>query len=162
MPKDLLKKALEVFGKDYIEALGKELDRAGKDATGNLKRSLDYKVKATGFGTSYTLQILAEDYLQYVDEGRRAGAKAPPTSGQDAAPFLDWLRLKGIEHLAFPIAQKIGRDGIKKTDVIAKALKKVQTDASFRKLEDGVSDWVDDVITDKLIGLSKNKNITFK
>ena len=45
MPKDLLKKALEVFGKDYIEALGKELDRAGKDATGNLKRSLDYKVK---------------------------------------------------------------------------------------------------------------------
>ena len=65
----------------------------------------------------------------------------------------------GIE---FAIAKSISQKGIKKTEVVAKALKKVRTDASFRKLEDGVSDWVDDVITDKLIGLSKNKNITFK
>ena len=158
MPKDLLKKALEVFGKDYIEALGKELAKAGKDASGNLKRSLDYKVKATGFGTSYTLQILAEDYLKYVDEGRRAGAKQPPIQA-----IKDWVQIKGLpEGIEFAIAKSISKKGIKKTEVIAKALKKVQTDASFRKLEDGVSDWVDDIITDKLIGLSKNKNITFK
>jgi len=163
MPKDKLKIALKVFGAEYIEELGKELKKAGKDASGNLLRSLDSTVLKTGFGTSYTLKILSEDYLKYVDEGRRAGSKAPPSSGAKAKPFLDWLRIKGIpQEMAFPIAKKIGEEGIEPTDVIAKALKKVESNISFRKLEDGVGDWVDDLISDKLKGLSKNKNITFK
>ena len=90
MAKDKLQTALKVFGREYIEELGKELKAAGKDASGNLLRSLDSKVLKTGFGTSYTLQILSEDYLKYVDEGRRATREpdrgmAKPDQG-DAAP----------------------------------------------------------------------------
>jgi len=44
-----------------------------------------------------------------------------------------------------------------------KALNKVQNNIAFRRLEDGVGDWVDDLIGDKLNkNLSKNKNITFR
>ena len=158
MPKDRLQTALKVFGKEYIEELGKELKAAGKDASGNLLRSLDSKVLKTGFGTSYTLQILSEDYLKYVDEGRRAGSKQPPLQA-----IKDWTKLKGLdEGLAFPIAKKIAEDGIKATNVIQKALNKVQNNIAFRRLEDGVGDWVDDLLTDRFKGLSKNKNITFK
>ena len=45
---------------------------------------------------------------------------------------------------------------------VKKSLDKVQSNIKFRRLEDGVGDWVDDLIGDKLKGLSKNKNITFK
>jgi hypothetical protein len=158
MPEDKLKKALEVFGNEYIEELGNELKDADKDASGNLLRSLDSKVLKTGMGTSHTLQILSEYYLKYVDEGRKAGSKPPPVEA-----IREWTKFKGIdEGLAYPIAKKIGEEGIEPTDVIAKALKKVETNISYRKLEDGVGDWVDDLISDKLKGLSKNKNITFR
>jgi len=158
MPKDKLATALDIFGKEYIEELGKELKAAGKDASGNLIRSLDTRVRKTGFGTSYTLQILSEEYLKYVDEGRRAGSKQPPLQA-----IKDWTKLKGLdEGLAFPIAKKIAEDGIKATNVIEKALNKVQSNVAFRKLEDGVGDWVDDLIDERLSGLSKNKNITFR
>jgi hypothetical protein len=159
MPKqDKLKEALEIFGKEYIEELGRELKAAGKDASGNLLRSLGSKVLKTGFGTSYTLEILSEFYLKFVDEGRRAGSTPPPVK-----PIKEWTKLKGLdEGLAYPIAKSIGEEGIKPTNVIKKSLDKVQTNISFRRLEDGVGDWVDDLIGDRLKGLSKNKNITFR
>ncbi len=158
MPKDRLKIALKVFGNEYIEELGRELKAAGKDATGDLLRSLDSKVIKTGFGTSYTLKILAEDYLKFVDEGRRAGATPPPVKA-----IREWVKVKGLkEGLEYPIAKKIGEEGIKPTDVIKKSLDKVQSNISYRRLEDGIGDWVDDLLDEKLKGLSKNKNITFK
>lgn len=153
-----LKSALEIFGQDYIEELGRQLIAAGKDSTGNLLRSLDHKVIKTGFGTSYTIQILAEEYLTYVDEGRRPGGKQPPLDNIRA-----WTVTKGIDPgLAFPIARKIAEDGIPPTHVIMKALDKVLSDASYVKLEEGISDWADDVISDMVFGLSKNKNITVR
>ena len=163
MPKDRLRTALDVFGKEYIEELGKELKSAGKDASGNLINSLDSKVLKTGFGTTYTLKILSEDYLIYVDEGRRAGSTPPPVKGEKGKPLRDWVKLKGMEEGAvWGVSKSIGKNGIKATNVIAKALKKVETNIAFRRLEDGVGDWVDDLIGDKLKGLSNNKNITFK
>lgn len=158
MPKNKLEKALEVFGEEYINAIGDILRKEDKVASGDLIKSLDTRVFKTGFGTSYTLKIIAEEYLKYVDEGRRAGSKAPPIQ-----PIKEWARLKGLdEGLAFPIAKSIGEKGIKPTNVIQKAFDKVSKDVNYRRLEDGVEDWIDDLISEKLIGLNKNKNITFK
>ena len=155
---DRLEKALEVFGEEYIEEIGNILRSNDKVATGKLLKSLDAQVFKTGFGTSYTLKVLATDYLKYVDEGRRAGAKPPPI-----APIKEWARRKGLdEGLAYPIAKSIGEKGIEPTHVIQKALDNVLRGIEFRRLEDGVSDWVDELISDKFKGLSKNKNITFK
>lgn len=155
---DRLEEALEVFGEEYIEEMAKILRKQDKIASGDLIRSLDTRVLKTGFGTSYTLKILAEEYLKYVESGRKPNSKAPPIE-----PIKKWARDKGIpEGLAYPIAKSIGIKGIKPVDVIAKAFDQVTKSIEFRRLEDGVSDWVDDLISDRLKGLSKNKNITFK
>ena len=60
-------------------------------------------------------QIKFNDYIHYVDSGRRAGAKPPPVK-----PILDWIHRKGItptnitqERLAYAISRAIGRNGIK-------------------------------------------------
>lgn len=134
------------------------LRKQDKIASGDLIRSLDTRVLKTGFGTSYTLKILAEEYLKYVESGRKPNSKAPPIE-----PIKKWTREKGIpEGLAYPIAKSIGIKGIKPLDVIAKAFDAVTRSIEYRRLEEGVSDWVDDLISDRLKGLSKNKNITFK
>ena len=156
---DKLKKALQVFGQEYIDAIDKILRQEDKIATGDLIKSLKPRVIKTGFGTSYTLKVIAEDYLKYVDEGRKAGSKAPPIK-----PIQEWARVKGLpEGLAFPIAKSIGINGIKPTNVIQRAFDDVLKGIKFRKLEEGASDWVDDLVSDKINkSLSKNKNITFK
>lgn len=155
---DRLEEALQIFGEEYIEEMAKILRKQDKIASGDLIRSLDTRVLKTGFGTSYTLKILAEEYLKYVESGRKPNSKAPPIE-----PIKKWTRQKGIpEGLAYPIAKSIGIKGIKPVDVIAKAFDQVTRSIEFRRLENGVSDWVDDLISEKLKGLSKNKNITFK
>lgn len=155
---DKLEEALQIFGEEYIEEMAKILRKQDKIASGDLIRSLDTRVLKTGFGTSYTLKILAEEYLKYVESGRKPNSKAPPIE-----PIKKWTRDKGIpEGLAYPIAKSIGIKGIKPVDVIAKAFDQVTRSIEFRRLENGVSDWVDDLISEKLKGLSKNKNITFK
>lgn len=155
---DRLEEALKIFGEEYIEEMAAILRKQDKIASGDLIRSLDTRVLKTGFGTSYTLKILAEEYLKYVESGRKPNSKAPPIE-----PIKKWTRDKGIpEGLAYPIAKSIGIKGIKPVDVIAKAFDTVTKSIEYRRLEEGVSDWVDDLISERLKGLSKNKNITFK
>ena len=160
---DRLEEALQIFGEEYIEEMAKILRKQDKIASGDLIRSLDTRVLKTGFGTSYTLKILAEEYLKYIESGRKPNSKAPPVEDENGDGILKWTRQKGIpEGLAYPIAKSIGIKGIKPVDVIAKAFDQVTRSIEFRRLENGVSDWVDDLISEKLKGLSKNKNITFK
>jgi len=156
---DKLEKALEVFGNEYIEAIGEILKKADKIASGDLIKSLDKRVIKTGFGTSYTLKVIAEEYLKYIESGRKPNSKAPPI-----APIKEWARHKGLdEGLAFPIAKSIGIKGIKPLNVIQAAFDKVQKQIEFRRLEEGASDWIDDLISERINkSLSKNKNITFK
>jgi len=63
-----LEKALKIFGEEYIAEIGNILQSNDKVATGKLLKSLDAKVFKTGFNTSYTLKVLANDYLKYIDE----------------------------------------------------------------------------------------------
>ena len=157
---DKLEKALKIFGAEYVEAMGEILKKADKIASGDLIKSLKTRVFKTAFGTSYTLKVISAFYLKYVESGRRAGAKPPPV-----APIKKWMKDKRInlpEGAAYGIAKNIGKNGIKPLDVVEQAFKDVQKSIEYRKLEEGASDWVDDLISDKLKGLSKNKNITFK
>ena len=85
-----LREALEIFGKSYIAELSDLLRKEDKVASGNLIKSLDTRVIKTAFGTLYTIQLIAEDYLQYVDGGRRPG-KRPPIQA-----IRKWVRFKGI------------------------------------------------------------------
>ncbi len=155
---DKLKKAVDTFAQEYVEAVGDILRKADKIASRELIESLKYRLFKTGLGTSWTVKLIAAFHLKYVESGRRAGAKPPPIE-----PIKQWTRDKGIdEGLAYPIAKSIGEKGIQPLDVTQQAFKDVQRSVKYRKLEDGVSDWVDDLIADKLKGFSKRKNITFK
>ena len=127
-----LKKALDEVGKDLVKTMVKKLIEADKKATGNLIRSVDYKVVETANGV--IVQLLSEDYLTNVDEGRRPGAKQPPTKSLDR-----WVVAKGIaprddkgkfisrQSLKFLIARSIGKKGIKPTNVIKNTINEVYT-----------------------------------
>jgi hypothetical protein len=125
-----LDKAFDGLGKDLVKTLVKNLLSANKKATGNLIRSIDYKVveKANGF----IVELLAADYLTNVDEGRRAGSKQPPLSALDKwvvarkiAPRDSKGKFLPRQQVKFLIARSIAKNGIKPTNVINKTINEV-------------------------------------
>lgn len=125
-----LKKEFDDLGQELVRTLVKNLINADKKATGNLIKSIDYKVVEKA--NNVMVQLLADDYLTNVDEGRRRGAKQPPTSALDR-----WVIARGIaprdakgrfiprESVKFLIARSIKRNGIKPTNVIQKTINEV-------------------------------------
>lgn len=68
------------------------------------------QVKATNDG-DLVFDILLNDYLTYIESGRRKGAKMPPVE-----PIVKWARKNGIptdNSTIFLIRRAISRDGIK-------------------------------------------------
>lgn len=130
----VLVETLVAFGNDVVERAQRNLGATrrvkGKNrravASGNLKNSLTFSLRKTGEG--YTIQFKARGtaakYAEVIEDGRRAGAKAPPIE-----PILAWIKLKNIKArdekgrileqtesrkrgLAFAIARGIGKNGI--------------------------------------------------
>jgi hypothetical protein len=116
-----LKKQLEILGVESIGFITKILVENDKQVTGNLIRSLDFKIIKDIDGL--LLQILAAPYFKNVDEGRRPG-KMPPTK-----PIQKWAERKGIkiknmtnQQTAFVIARSIGKKGIKPLNITNKLI----------------------------------------
>ncbi|EFX61756.1 hypothetical protein DAPPUDRAFT_271961, partial [Daphnia pulex] len=104
-----LKVVMDKYGQDVVKELAAQLLRAGKRASGKLINSLNYDLRE--IADEIQLRILAEDYLTFVDEGRKAG-KWPNISAIEK-----WVRIKGIPQTAvFPIAKSIYRFGIRPTN----------------------------------------------
>ena len=108
-----LRKELEKIGVEAIGYLTQLLTEKNKYASGNLIASLDYDIIKEM--DSLMLKILASPYFKNVDEGRRPGAKPPPTKA-----IQSWIKQKGIvfkglsdSQTAFVIARSIGMKGIK-------------------------------------------------
>lgn len=116
-----LKKQLEILGVESIGFITKILAENDKQVTGNLIRSLDFKVIQQVDGLF--LQILAAPYFKFVDEGRKPG-KMPPVK-----PIQKWTEKKGIKfkkmsqgQTAFVIARSIGKKGIKPLNITNKLI----------------------------------------
>jgi hypothetical protein len=114
-----LKAQLEALGREYVAELARQLVSDDKVATGNLINSLDYEVLQVANGL--ILQILADDYLTFVDKGRKPGKRPPQKAIQK------WVENRGIiikgqssKQTGFLIARSIGKKGIKPTNVIKK------------------------------------------
>lgn len=137
------KQKLKEFGKDYVKILWRELRRDGKSATGSLLNSLDYRIVEDA--KSIKIEILANDYLTWVDKGRKPG-KYPPIKA-----ISNWAKVKGISQDAvFPIARKIFKFGIKPTNVIQRVVKEFETSSSLKKkYEDEVVNTIIKSINDK-------------
>lgn len=106
--------SINQYAKDCIDDMKKMLSH-----TDNLKDSITYEVDQDGDG--FILSFIMPDYAVFVNDGRRAGAKAPPIKA-----IKDWALNKGLKQFrdargryisndsrAFLIARSIGRKGIK-------------------------------------------------
>ena len=102
---------LNVIGAFLVKKLKQEVEVQKHVARGTLRDSFEYRVKSTGNGIS--LEIWSEDYGQYVETGRKPGAKRVPITA-----LMEWIRIKAIasddkqvRSIAFAIQEKIFREG---------------------------------------------------
>lgn len=116
-----LKKQLEIIGVEAIGFITKILVENDKQVTGNLIKSLDFKIIKDIDG--FFLQILAAPYFSNVDKGRKPG-KMPPSG-----PIKKWVDKRGIviknqtsAQTAFVIARSIGKKGIKPLNITNKLI----------------------------------------
>ena len=144
MAKPILdRKLLNTFGKDYVNVLVFLLknntvpSRTGlpaypKVASGSLINSIDYRLRDTAQGIQF--ELLANDYLKYVDKGRRPGTYPPIRAIQK------WAQIKGLpSSAAWGIRQNIYKFGIKPTNVLRRAQLRIETFREFQaKYEKGV------------------------
>jgi hypothetical protein len=134
---------MKEFGRDYVKILWRELRREGKDASGALLNSLAFEVKEEAQQIKFF--ILANDYLKYVDKGRKPG-KYPPIKA-----IAQWAQLKGISPEAvFPIARSIFKFGIKPTNVIQRVVKEFETSSTLQKK------YEDEVVNQLINMINKN------
>lgn len=133
MKMDALRGAMEKYGEALVIQIVQELKDAGKEATGTLAKSVDYElIEALD---KISVGIKAVDYFEYVDGGRRRGAKPPPSDA-----IVKWMKVKGIKgrnpktgkfisqkSAAFLIARAIGRRGIKPVFAVKKSLRKLKS-----------------------------------
>ena len=117
---------IKEFGRDYVKILTRELLRAGKDASGQLIRSINYKLVEDA--EIIRLEILAEKYLEFVDKGRRQGSYPP------IKPLIEWVNIKGLpESAAWGVRQNIFKFGIQPTNIIQKVVKEFETSPTLKK-----------------------------
>jgi len=121
------KKLANEFGKDYVKVMVSLLKNNRpypKVASGSLVNSINYRLQDTANGINVIL--LANDYLQYVDRGRRPGTYPPIQAIQR------WVAIKGIpKQAAWAIRQNIYKFGIKPTRVIAKTRFQLETNRTY-------------------------------
>jgi len=134
---------LKDFGKDYVKILTIMLKKAGKKASGALINSIDYRLQREAKEISIILE--ANDYLEYVDQGRKPGTYP------NINAIAKWATLKGIPQGAvFPIAHKIFKFGIEPTNVIEKTIREIETSPTLlKKYEEEMVENVEKYIHNK-------------
>lgn len=115
---------IDLVGKALIDEIKMRLVQEGKVSSGRLLSSLSYNTIQSIEG--WTIEILAEKYLEFVDRGRKPG-KIPPIGD-----IQKWVIQKPIKFIgktdsqtAFIIAKSIGKKGIVPTNIIQKSIDKV-------------------------------------
>jgi hypothetical protein len=121
-----------------------------KVASGSLVNSINYKLQDTAQGINVIL--VANDYLKYVDQGRR------PSTNPDSKPPIQaiqrWVAIKGIpQQAAWAIRHNIWRFGIKPTNVIKKTKNIFETSRNAnRKYEERMVDNIVKLLERNWIG----------
>jgi len=144
----LTEAALNKIGKAYVRILranirkkqfpyGHPQDGIGnKIASGELYDSISYKV--IEFEGEPTIELTYSDHFQYVNQGRRIGAKRVPLK-----VLIRWINIRGLKP---PPTGKKGRPNIKKlawaiqTNIFKYGIRPTKL---YDKTLDGVEDWLD-------------------
>ena len=133
-------RTLKEFGKDYVKILTIFLKKNKKIASGALINSLNFRLQKTAEEILIILE--SNDYLEWVDKGRRPGTYPPIRA------ISDWAKIKGISQSAvFPIARNIFKFGIEPTNVIQKTVTEIETSPTLnRKYEEELLENVEEII----------------
>lgn len=128
----ITREKLNEFGRDYVKILVRELKRLRKQASGRLINSIDYKIREDA--REILIVIESEDYLKWVDEGRKRGTYPP------IRPLIEWVNIKGLPiRAAYGIQKNIFKFGIKPTNVIQRVINEFENSPTLtRKYEDEV------------------------
>jgi hypothetical protein len=152
MARKLIKKqAMDEFGKLWVKTLREQLITTQpfpKRATGKLYNSVQYRV--TQREDDWTLTLLSEDYLKFVDKGVSGTQRKynTPYSYKSKKPPISvikqWTRVKGIpEEAAYPIQNKIFRFGLKPTNVINKSIREIEYRSKWiNKFEESITNEI--------------------
>lgn len=137
------------FGKDYVKimvAVLKGNKPYPKVASGSLINSINYKLQDTAQGIN--LILVANDYLKYVDQGRRPGTYPPIQA------IKKWVAIKGIpKEAAWAIRTNIYKFGIKPTNVIRRTQRLFETSRNAnRKYEQRMVDNIVKMLEKNWIG----------
>lgn len=92
-----------------MNTLGKDKSRLYDDVVANLLSSEDIVVS-----------LLVNDYIVFIESGRRAGAKLPPFQ-----PIYEWCKRKGLpsdNSTVWAICKAISRDGIAPRPIMSNVL----------------------------------------
>lgn len=145
MDKVIPNKAAERYGKEWAAELRNQLKLAGKDATGRLIKSIRPDVITDSNGVDIVIE--AEQYLDYVDAGRRPGGKKVPISA-----LQQWVQIRGlqpragmtVEALPWVIQNSIWRKGIPATNVIPKTISAMQQNTrAIALLEEAIATHIE-------------------
>ena len=138
------------FGDEYVKELIKALRMYKKDASGRLIKSIDYRLTETAYELNFFIN--AEDYLTYIDEGRKPGSYPPIKA------IARWASIKGIDSGAvFPIAHKIYKYGIKPTNILDKVERKVLYGKAFDELEQNMANNIETAIVNNINEINKQQ-----
>lgn len=144
------------IGEELTKEIKQNLLKANKKATGTLINSIGYRLivsESQRLVRELRIEILGEDYLKWVDEGRRPGAKMPPPSKLDKwivarkiAPRDKEGRFISRKSLQFLIARSISKKGIKATNVLEKSIDSVLS-KNRQKLNEAAVEEFNKIVT---------------
>lgn len=137
-----LQEALERFAKEVVAKAQSNLTMQRRNVTGNLSKSLDYDLKASKSGDSFSLSLFMQGYGEFIDKGVSGikkkyntpysyKSKMPPRGALDK-----WAVRKGIrgirdekgrfisrKSLIYLIQRSIYQKGIKPSYFFSKAFR---------------------------------------
>ena len=135
-----LNQAITEVGVLIVEGLRESIFQKGISSSGDLAASIK-PIVTIERGKATMLQIEMAGYAQFVEDGRRKGAKQPPSTA-----IKEWIQQKGIskptkyslDSFAFVIARSISRKGIKPRPFIQTTVDSTMKNRGYDLLLDGI------------------------
>ena len=137
----MLTRVMYEIGSDIAKLVREIMDsnvgmnmKVGKNTLSDSDLYRELSVRSTSDG-DLVFDIMLNDYIQYIENGRRKGAKFPPIE-----PIIQWCRKKGLptdNSTIFLIRRAISRDGIAARPIMARVF-----DELDRNWNDGWADHI--------------------